>query len=148
LEITFGTISFNKSPEAYHDLSGLTGDGSHFGFDSTLTSVAMLTATAILSAKGTRREMVPAPTKLNAVRAKINKPPNPQHVVIKIGEVFDKNAKAHAFGHGSPCPRLRRGHIRQQAHADGGGRASASVTVWDDSRSRAFRLRPFSGQRR
>jgi hypothetical protein len=36
--------------------------------------------------------------------------------VIKIGEVFDKNGKAHAFGHGSPRPHLRRGHIRQQAH--------------------------------
>jgi hypothetical protein len=45
------------------------------------------------------------------------KPPIPQHVVIRIGEVFDKNDKAHVFGHGSPRPHLRRGHIRQQAHA-------------------------------
>jgi hypothetical protein len=87
-----------------------------FGFDSTLTWVAMLAATAILSAKGAKREMVPAPAKLNTVRAKTNKPPIPQHVVIKIGEVFDKNGKAHAFGHGSPRPHLRRGHIRQQTH--------------------------------
>ena len=87
-----------------------------FGFDSTLTWVAMLAATAILSAKGANREMVPAPAKLNTVRAKTNKPPIPQHVVIKIGEVFDKNGKAHAFGHGSPRPHLRRGHIRQQTH--------------------------------
>jgi hypothetical protein len=116
LEITFGTISFNKSPEAYHDLLGLMGDASDFGFDSTLTSAAMLAATAILSAKGTKREIVSAPTKLNVARAKTNKPPIPQHVVIRIGEVFDKNGKAHAFGHGSPRPHLRRGHIRQQAH--------------------------------
>jgi hypothetical protein len=60
--------------------------------------------------------MVPAPAKLNAARAKTNKPPIPQHVVIKIGEVFDKNGIAHALGHGSPRPHLRRRHIRQQAH--------------------------------
>jgi hypothetical protein len=36
--------------------------------------------------------------------------------VISIGEVFDKNGEAHAFGHGSPRPHLRHGHIRQQAH--------------------------------
>jgi hypothetical protein len=60
---------------------------------------------------------------------KTNKPPIPQHVVIKIGEVFDKNGKAHAFGHEprartyvrgpaptSADPHLRRGHIRQHAH--------------------------------
>jgi hypothetical protein len=41
LEIIFGTISFNKSPEAYHDLLGLMGDASDFGFDSTLTSAAV-----------------------------------------------------------------------------------------------------------
>jgi hypothetical protein len=116
LEITFGTISLNKGSEAHGDLSGLIGDATDFGFDSTLTSAAMLTATAILSAKGTKREIVSAPAKLNAARAKTNKPPIPQHVVISIGEVFDNNGKAHAFGHGSPRPHLRRGHIRQQAH--------------------------------
>jgi hypothetical protein len=94
LEITFGTINFNKHPEAYRDLLGLIGDTADFGFDSTLTLIAMLAATAILSAKGTKREMVPAPAKLNAVRAKTNKPPIPQHVVIKIGEVFDKDGKS------------------------------------------------------
>jgi hypothetical protein len=109
LEITFGTISFNKSPEAYHNLLGLMRDASDFGFDSTLTSAAMLAATAILSAKGTKR----APTKLNASRAKM---PIAQHVVIKIGEVFDKDGKTFAIGHGSPRPHLGRGHIRQQAH--------------------------------
>jgi hypothetical protein len=77
LEITFGTISFNKSSEAYRHLADLISDAGDFGFDSTLTSVAMLTATAILSAKGTKREMVSAPTKLNAARAKSNKPPIP-----------------------------------------------------------------------
>jgi hypothetical protein len=115
LEITFGTINFNKNPEALPRSVGLMGDAG-FGFDSTLTSVAVLAATAILSAKGTKREMVPAPAKLNTARAKTNKPPIPQHVVIKIGEVFDKNGKAHAFGHRSPRPHLRRGHIRQQAY--------------------------------
>jgi hypothetical protein len=67
-----GTISFNKSPEAYGDLSRLIGDASDFGFDSTFTSVAMLAATAILN-KGTRRKIVSAPTKLNAARDKTNR---------------------------------------------------------------------------
>jgi hypothetical protein len=31
---------------------------------------------------------------LNAARAKTNKPPIPEHVVIRIGEVFDKNEGA------------------------------------------------------
>src|SRR5262249_51587558 len=66
--------------------------------------------------QGNQREIVSAPTKLNAARAKTSKPPIPQHVVISIGEVFDNNGKAHAFGHGSSRPHLRRGHIRQQAH--------------------------------
>jgi hypothetical protein len=68
--MTFGTISFNKNLEAYRHLANLMSDASDFGFDSTLTSAAMLTATAILSAKGTKREMVPVPAKLNAARAK------------------------------------------------------------------------------
>jgi hypothetical protein len=56
------------------------GDASDFGFDSTLTSAAILAATAILSAMGTKREIVSAPTKLNAARAKTNKPPIRGHI--------------------------------------------------------------------
>jgi hypothetical protein len=64
----------------------------------------MLSATAILSAKGTKREIVSAPAKLNAARSKVNKPPIRQHIVIKIGEVFDTNGNPHSFGHASPRP--------------------------------------------
>ena len=54
----FGTISFNKSPEAYHDLMGLMGDASDFRFDRTLTSVTMLAATvpSTAAARGVRRD--------------------------------------------------------------------------------------------
>jgi hypothetical protein len=98
LEITFGTINFNKNPEAYRDLLGLMGDASDFGFDGTLTSAAMLAATAVLSAKGTKREMVPAPAKLNTARAKTNKPPIPQHVVIRSVKFSIRMAKRMPLG--------------------------------------------------
>jgi hypothetical protein len=34
LEITVKTISFNKGPEAFHDLLGLMSDANDFGFDA------------------------------------------------------------------------------------------------------------------
>jgi hypothetical protein len=41
------TISFNKGQGAYRHLADLMSDAGDFGFDSTLTLVATLTATAI-----------------------------------------------------------------------------------------------------
>ncbi len=78
-------------------------------FDSLFTLLGVLNAT------GAHREMIAAPAKLNAQRARRSKPLVPGHrrVILRPASSIASVIGAAGGGHASPRMHVRRGHIRR-----------------------------------
>ena len=67
--------------------------------------------------RGVRKDAIPAPEKLNKARAARGLGPIREHTVIRIGHVYDREGRAHAYSEGSRSPmrvHWRRAHTRRQ----------------------------------
>jgi hypothetical protein len=87
---------------------------------------ALNSSLVLLNTRGISQERVTSMGKLNKARVKSNKPPIPEHIVVRIGHVYDRDGKQHAYTGRNVRVHWRAGHTRQQPI---GPRAEGKTTL-------------------
>lgn len=90
--------------------------------DAQLAAIASMIALLMLNVKGIEKRVVET-SRLNTVRKKHAKSAIPEHTIIHIGTIYDRNGKGHKYvsqGQRGHMPvHMRRGHARHQACGEG-----------------------------